>query len=170
MRHLNPFLLLALLVTFPAAAIEPASETRQDEVAERGAKVMPFSLEKTTHVFSKTKYGGRQEVIAKDKSDSEQIRLIREHLSAIAEDFSRGDFTNPTRIHGEAMPGLKDMKAAKPGSIKYKYSEMPNGARIDYSTKDKVLIDAIHRFFDAQLSDHATHAIPGGDHSRMHGH
>ena len=49
---------LAWLITAPVFAAEPASEQRLDEVAERGAHVMPFDLEKTVHIFSKTDTGG----------------------------------------------------------------------------------------------------------------
>ena len=57
------FLLIALLLTFPAHAVEKASEQRLDEVVQRGSHVMPFDLEQTTHVFSKTEQGGVQQVI-----------------------------------------------------------------------------------------------------------
>ena len=62
--------LLALFITTPIHAEEKADEKRLDEVAERGAHVMPFDLEKTTHIFSKTDTGGIQQVIVKDKSDT----------------------------------------------------------------------------------------------------
>ena len=54
-----------------------AQAPRQEEVAARGAEVMPFKRRATTHVFTKTPTGGLQQVIAKDPSDTEQIRLIR---------------------------------------------------------------------------------------------
>lgn len=149
-------------------AAEPASPARLDEVAERGAKVMPFGLEKTTHVFSKTEYGGRQEVVAKDAADTTQIRLIREHLSELANGFALGDFSGPASIHGESMPGLSALQAAKPGQVSYAYEDLAEGGRIDYRTDNPALIEAIHQFFDAQLSDHARHAMPG--HQMMHGH
>jgi len=150
-----------------AAAAEPASPARLDEVAERGAKVMPFDLEKTTHVFSKNAQGGRQEVVAKDAGDAAQIRLIREHLSALANGFARGDFAGPASIHGQAMPGLAVLRAAKPGQVAYAYADLADGGRIDYVSGDPVLVEAIHQYFDAQLSDHARHAMSG--HHLMHG-
>jgi hypothetical protein len=96
---MNPFFISLLLVLFAATllhAADPADEKRFDEVAERGTHVMPFDLEKTTHVFSKTADGGIQQVIAKDKSDTEQIQLIRDHLSEISEEFRQDDFSKPT--------------------------------------------------------------------------
>lgn len=43
--------LLALCIAVPIHAVEKADEQRLDEVAERGSHVMPFDLEKTTHIF-----------------------------------------------------------------------------------------------------------------------
>lgn len=160
--------LLVSFITTPIYAVEKADEKRLDEVAERGAHVMPFDLEKTLHVFSKTENGGLQQVVVKDKSDTEQIRLIRSHLSKISGEFKRGDFSNPERIHGESMPGLAELKKAKPGEIKIEYAELPDGAQIDYSSNSPKLIDAIHQWFDAQLSDHARHAVHGLPHQHMH--
>ncbi len=59
-------LLVCLLAAASPWAVEKANETRFNEVAKRGAKVMPFDLEQTTHVFTKTEKGGLQLVIAKD--------------------------------------------------------------------------------------------------------
>lgn len=161
-------MIIALLAITPAHATEKAGEKRLDEIAERGGHVMPFDLEKTTHVFSKIDHGGLQQVVVKDKSNTEQIRLIRAHLSEISNDFKRGDFSKPARIHGEDLPGLAELKSARPGAIKIEYTKLPDGAQISYSTSSPKLITAIHRWFDAQLSDHARHAVPGHPHQHMH--
>ncbi|MBK9131551.1 MAG: aspartate carbamoyltransferase [Gammaproteobacteria bacterium] len=153
-----------LSVACPAQAAEPASGQRLDEVAGRGAQVMPFSLERTTHVFTKTDRGGVQQVLAKDDGDQAQIALIREHLSKIAREFRRGNFSDPAWIHGDGMPGLAALRVARPGEIEIIYKELPAGAEIDYSSGDAKLVTAIHEWFDAQLSDHAHHAVPGHDH------
>ena len=166
---MNSFILSLSLVLFVATtthAAEPTDEKRLDEVAERGTHVMPFDLEKTTHVFSKTANGGIQQVIAKDKSDTAQIQLIRDHLSEISEEFEQGDFSKPAHIHGEDMPGLTELKTANPDQIKIEYTALPDGAQIIYSTELPQFIKAIHHWFDAQLSDHARHAVPG--HRHMH--
>lgn len=78
---------LAIVLFFAgqsAWAAESASEARLDEVEHHGRHVMPFNLEQTLHVFSKTPSGGIQKVVAKEALDSEQINLIRAHLSKIA--------------------------------------------------------------------------------------
>jgi len=168
-QRLTVTLSALLLIAFSAHAEEKATEERLDEVARHGAHVMPFSLEQTTHIFSKTDKGGLQQVIAKDSSDSGQIRLIREHLSEISEEFSQGNFSDPAEIHGDDMPGLAELRAAQPGEIRIVYKELPDGAEIDYSTDEAKLINAIHQWFDAQLSDHARHAIPGHSYHAGHG-
>jgi hypothetical protein len=153
--------LIVSMFAISAQAVEKASEKRLDEVVERGSHVMPFDLEQTTHVFSKTEKGGLQQVIVKDPKNSEQIKLIRQHLSKISSEFKKGDFSNPAKIHGKDMPGLDVLRNTKPEQFKVDYQELPNGAEINYVSKEAVVIAAIHQFFDAQLSDHARHAISG---------
>ena len=156
---------LALISTC-VFAVEPASEARLDEVVARGVHVMPFDLDKTLHVFTKVEKGGVQQVIAKDKNDAEQIALIREHLSKIAREFNQGDFSNPVKIHGNKMAGLQTLRSAEKDTLSIIYKELPDGAQIDYTSEKADLITAIHQFFDAQLSDHARHAVSG--HSQHH--
>jgi hypothetical protein len=163
-----PILLIAVLLTTSVYSAEKASEQRLDEVAQRGSHVMPFNLEQTTHVFSKTEKGGIQQVVVKDPANTEQIKLIREHLIKISHEFQQGDFSNPAKIHGESMSGLDELRKAKNGQINIVYKELPDGAEIDYSTELPVLINAIHQWFDAQLSDHARHAISGHSNHQMH--
>lgn len=154
---------LALLIgasVGTAYAQAPASEQRLHDVAERGSHVMPFNLEKTQHIFDKTAHGGIQQVIAKDAGDSEQIGLIRRHLADISERFKQGDFSKQRRIHGDDMPGLTELASAN-GAVRFAYRDLPNGAEIEYSAEDPALVDAVHRFFNAQLSDHAHHAVGG---------
>ena len=104
-----------LLTALPVLALEEASEPRLDEVARRGAQVMPFSLEQTTHIFAKTEKGGLQQVIVKETSNTGQVKLVQAHLSKISREFAQGDFSDPARIHGEDMPGLAELRKAKPG-------------------------------------------------------
>ncbi len=161
---------LALLFTTAAMSVhaqEPASPARLDDVAERGRHVMPFDLEKTQHVFDKTEHGGIQQGIAKDAADSEQIGLIRRHLSKLAEGFRQGDFSRQRDIHGDDMPGLADL-AADYTHVRFDYRELPNGAEIEFSSEDTALVDAIHRYFNAQLSDHARHAVDEQTHPYQH--
>ncbi len=152
---------VAILGTLWATGVFASQEeTRQEEVAEKGAEVMPFDLEETTHLFEKTRTGGVQEVVADDPTDAEQVALIRGHLREEAAAFRRGDLSDPSEIHGEEMPGLEDLEAgAKEMDIRY--SELPDGAKIEYETGDPALVAALHDWFDAQVSDHGDHAEDG---------
>jgi hypothetical protein len=161
-----------MLVYVAAAAMLPAAQAqhRQQEVAQRGATVMPFTLSATTHVFTKSADGGVQRVIAKAPGDKVQVQAIRAHLSDIATLFSRGDFSAPLKIHGADMPGLAQLRAAPPGRITIKYRELPAGAEIAYATSDPALTKALHLWFDAQLSDHGHDALAGEAPARHHSH
>jgi len=134
-------------------------DDRQAEVATRGARVMPFDLERTTHRFEARADGGVQTVIADVAGDSEQIDLIRRHLEAEAARFRAGDFDDPAQIHGEEMPGLAELKAGAK-RIDIRYEDVRAGARISYRTDDAVLVEALHDWFEAQLTDHGPHAEP----------
>jgi len=133
---------------------------RRTEVAARGAQVMPFDLNRTTHVFDPTPDGGRQTVTADDPGDAEQVRLIREHLREERAAFARGDFTDPSAIHGRDMPGLRALEAGS-RRIEVGYTELPGGAILRYTTTDPALVDALHAWFRAQVSDHGSHAEGG---------
>jgi hypothetical protein len=136
---------------------DPDEPTRQDEIADRGALVMPFDLETTTHGFAKTDTGGVQTVRAHDDAEASQVPLIREHLAEEAEAFAAGDYDDPRAIHGDEMPGLAELQA-DPEAVEVEYAELPDGATITYRATDPALVDAIHRWFDAQLFDHGDHA------------
>lgn len=161
-------IIFILLFMSTCYAVEKASEQRLDEVTRRGMHVMPFDLEQTIHVFSKTAQGGEQAVIAKNSDNDEQIKLIREHLTKIFHEFQQGDFSDPAKIHGDSMPGLDALRKAQPGQLMMLYKDVPNGARITYTTDDPALIVAIHQWFDAQLSDHSRHSVAGHAMHKMH--
>jgi hypothetical protein len=136
--------------------------TRQEEVAARGAEVMPFDLERTTHHFEARPWGGVQTVVA-DEPDAEQIELVRAHLRDEATRFARGDFDDPMAIHGHEMPGLADLRAgAEAGRVEIGYADVPAGGRLTYRADERVLVTALHAWFDAQLMDHGADAEAGG--------
>lgn len=130
---------------------------RQAEVAQRGAEVMPFDLEQTQHIFTKTEKGGLQQVVIKEGADADQINAIQTHLSEIAEQFSAGDFGGPAHIHGDDMPGLAVLHE-RFGEMEVVYTPLDNGGQIEYTSDEPALVEAIHAWFDAQLADHDAHA------------
>lgn len=141
-----------------------AEAQRQAEVSRRGKDVMPFNLTDTTHVFIKTAEGGTQQVVARKPSDSTQIGLARQHLREIREQFLKGDFSGPAHIHGQDMPGLADLEAARPGQLRIDYKDVKAGGQLTYRTGDARLVAALHKWFDAQLSDHGKDTIAGHHH------
>ena len=138
-----------------------ATRSRQAEVASRGAQVMPFNLDATTHHFQPRADGGIQQVTADNPADTEQISLIRAHLQAEASKFQRGDFSDPTTIHGQDMPGVAQLQAGY-ARIAVRYTELPNGAELRYTTDDPTLLAALHDWFAAQTTDHDEHAAAPG--------
>lgn len=130
---------------------------RRAEVAARGATVMPFDLDRTTHVFEPTPRGGRQTVTADDPADAEQVRLVRGHLREERAAFARGDFTDPATIHGQDMPGLDALRAGH-RRFEVTYTDVPGGALLTYTTADPTLVEALHAWYRAQVSDHGSHA------------
>ncbi len=139
-------------------------EQREAEVRERGADVMPFNLKDTLHTFTKTQTGGTQRVVARDASNAQQVTLVRRHLREIQQQFLHGNFSGPEHIHGAEMPGLAELKAAKPGQIAIDYRDVPGGGELTYKTSDARLQSALHAWFDAQLSDHGADAMEGHQH------
>jgi len=152
-------LLLAAIgvgVTIGLTSDEHPSD-RQSQVAERGARVMPFDLDKTTHRFDATQLGGVQAVVADDPADRRQIAEIRRHLRTEAIAFARGDLSDPSSIHGTSMPGLQVLKA-NADALEVAYAERPDGAEVRFRSDVSAVVRALHNWFAAQLSDHGTHA------------
>jgi len=143
------------------ATMAASQAQRQAAVSERGKDVMPFSLAATTHTFTKNASGGVQQVIAKEMADSAQVTLVRQHLQEIRAQFLKGDFSGPSHIHGQDMPGLAALQAAKPSQIAIAYRSIPGGAELRYATPDSRLVSALHQWFDAQLADHGADAMAG---------
>jgi hypothetical protein len=157
MKSFVAFVMAALLVMPGCKSSDKvALEARRSTVAEKGANVMPFDLETTTHVFDKKPFGGVQQVVA-DDGNTEQVRLIRQHLQEEAVRFAKGDFHDPAMIHGHDMPGMHQLVMGYE-KLSIEYSEIENGGQIVYSTADPELVEAVHAWFDAQLSDHGRHA------------
>ena len=150
-RRLAPLILIALV------AASGCGDRREAAVARRGQEVMPFDLEATTHQFRKTSNGLVQTVVADDRADRRQADLIRRHLRSEAARFRDGDFGDPKRIHGPAMPGLAALEDGA-DRISVTYDDVAAGGQIVYATQEPDLVEALHRWADAQVADHGRHA------------
>lgn len=124
-------------------------------VDARGDKVMGFAHDKTTHHFLLKDDGGVIQVTANAATDKESIGQIQMHLRHIAKKFAAGDFAAPMLIHGAKPPGV-DVLVAKKNLVDYKFEELPAGAAVRITTKEKAVLAAIHEFLKFQIVDHRT--------------
>jgi hypothetical protein len=145
--------------TAPQGPPKPAADPHAQMVT-RGAQVMGFDQEKTTHHFLLFADGGAIDVSANDKNDGREEMMatrdaIREHLPHIARMFGDGDFSNPMLIHGSNVPGTKELAALK-ARVKYVYMDTQRGGRVDITTTDPAALAALHTFLRFQIADHKT--------------
>ena len=136
-----------------------SAQTRQEHVHQQAHSVMPFSVAKTVHIFRITEFGGVEQVIARDATKTDQIARIRQHLRYEAGRFQRGDYSDPAKLHGADMPGIKELQAGA-AHIKISYGDLPAGGEIVFETGDLHMLTALHRWFGAQLSEHGADARP----------
>lgn len=158
MPRIPALCLLLFAASLAHGGDQPTPSSRQAEVAAAGRTVMPFDLDATMHHFVKAPNGGVQRVVAKQAGDATEIASIRSHLAGIAAAFARRDFGDPRAIHGEAMPGLATLESASAEALRIEYADRPDGAEIRYASADPAIVEALHLWFDAQVSDHGHHA------------
>ena len=130
---------------------------RQHMIHMESPTVMPFNMDKVTHYFIKNDQGGVLMIKTKDMNDTTQAKLIQKHLKKEYKLFSQADFRDPKSLHGKNMPGLKILSESK-GKFIVEYKELAYGAQLTFSSKESEVIDAIHKWFEAQLKDHGTDA------------
>ncbi len=130
---------------------------RQHMIHSNSHMVMPFDMNMATHYFIKGDNGGTIMIKSKERDDSTQTALIRNHLKKEEQLFSNADFKDPKTLHGKDMPGLDILSSSK-GKFDVKYYEIPQGAELIFNSQDTTVIHAIHEWFDAQLRDHGKDA------------
>jgi hypothetical protein len=140
-----------------ASTFSASAQTPQEHVHDSAHSVMPFDIASTLHVFRMTEEGGVQRVVIREASSKAQVPLIQQHLTHEAEQFQKGNYSDPGALHGRDMPGLKELRAGA-SRIKVSYAALPDGAQITFRTDDRHLLTAIHRWFGAQLSEHGADA------------
>jgi hypothetical protein len=123
---------------------------------DRGAMVMGFDQDKTSHHFYLYDDGGAIDIAVKSASDTKDRDAIRSHLPHIATMFSRGDFNAPMLVHdSSAVPGTSVLAQLKE-SIRYGYAETASGGRVNIVTKDSAALAALHEFLRYQIREHQT--------------
>ena len=149
-----------ILCVIGSVALSPMSlAAHQDHHAspiQRGAMVMGFDQELTTHHFLLFRDGGAIDVSVKNPSDIKNRDAIRSHLPHIAMMFGEGNFEAPMLVHdSKNVPGTKEM-AARKDTIRYQYVETSNGGRVNIVTTDPESVAAVHAFLKFQITDHKT--------------
>lgn len=148
----------AFIIALLACVNTPTwAQTVQERVHHMSHDVMPFDISKTLHIFKMTEQGGIQRVVIRESKWSDQVTLIQEHLKHEAEQFQKGNYSDPTTLHGGGMPGLNELQRGA-SHIRVSYRPLPNGAEIVFETTDLRLLTAVHRWFGAQLSEHGADA------------
>ena len=147
---------LLLVTTWIALAqTDRSSQDPHAEMNHRGAAVMGFDQDKTTHHFLLFPDGGAIDVAANEASDLESREAIRSHLPHIAVMFGEGDFDAPMLVHDTDVPGTAELSKQK-DLVRYTYVETPRGGRVDIVTNDEAALRALHQFLRFQIQDHET--------------
>jgi len=153
-------MILSLALALALSQTTPPPDTttqRRIDVRRKSEHVMPFLLDRSMHMFDPTPAGGTMTVHT-NANDPQQIALIRSHVRKEALAFARGDYADPTAIHGASMPGLAELRAGH-ATITVRYAAVVDGAEISFITKSPALVAALHRWFAAQVADHGHDAM-----------
>ena len=138
----------------PAAT--PGSQARPDSafaaLQARGKVAMGVDQYTSVHRFDALPDGGRIE-LQRPGADTAAVRVIREHMQDIARKFGSGDFSTPSFVHMQDVPGTAVM-AARRDVIRYVYRPLPEGAEVRLYTTDPEAVRAVHAFMAFQRTDH----------------
>ena len=158
-------LVLATVAGGPSAARSQAPDhdahrhgatTRADSafnaLQNRGARAMGVDQYTSSHRFEPLADGGRIE-LQRAVDDTAGVRVIREHLQAIAGQFAAGDFTASATVHARVVPGTHVMRARRE-VIAYEFRPLPGGGEVRIRTRDPSAVRAVHEFLAFQRSDH----------------
>jgi hypothetical protein len=134
------------------AAMHQAGDSGFKAMKGRGTMAMGVDQDRSTHRFTSLPDGGRIELTS-DVDDSAATAAIRKHFADIEKAFAEGDFSIPAMVHDQDVPGTDVMKA-KAAVITYRMREVPRGAELRITTRDKGAIAAVHRFLLFQRTEH----------------
>ena len=154
-KHMRSMLLAgcAVVVAGACTSSSASSDSAFAAVQERGKDVMGVDQYTSRHVFEDLPDGGRIVLDRDDASDTVAIATIRAHMREIAGQFGRGDFTNPSLVHAQTVPGTGIMRARR-DAISYTAADRPRGAEVRIASRDSAAVRAIHEFLAFQRSDH----------------
>jgi hypothetical protein len=150
----------SVIVIFALSAMLAAQHaSHPSSLDERGAHVMGFDQQRTTHHFYLYPDGGAIDVSANDPNDQADIQAARAHLPHLAKMFGEGDFSAPVLAHATNVPGSAELARLK-DRLSYHYEETPRGGRVNIVTADPEALAAFHTFLRFQIADHKTGDSP----------
>ena len=134
----------------------PLGQDQHHAMNDRGAMAMGFDQEKTAHHFLLFTDGGAIDIAVKDMKDVKDRDAIRSHLPHIATMFGNGEFDVPMLVHDtKDVPGVAVL-ADRRQRVTYRYTETPDGGRVDIITTDPETLNALHAFLRYQIREHRT--------------
>ncbi len=131
------------------------TESKHEQMNQRGDQGMGFDQDKITHHFLLRKDGGAIQVTANAVDDKTSKDEIQMHLHHIAHAFKSGDFNIPMFVHDQTPPGVDTMTRLK-AKIHYKYEPADNGGRVVISSANAEAVTAVHEFLKFQITEHKT--------------
>ena len=111
--------------------------------APPAAPATSFNAQNSNEVFQKNTTGGIHQILANDPKDKALIAAIRSYVQAEATRFGAGDY-------GKG-PGIAYLNTIKQGHLHVVYRLLLTGAAVDYIGDDGTTIDAVHKWFDAEI-------------------
>jgi len=148
-----------IAIAFGAVAAAQTPQDPHEAMHARGAHVMGFDQDATTHHFYLYADGGAIDVAANDPADTVNVEAIRSHLPHIAQMFGSGDFSSPMLVHATNVPGTADLSRLA-DRVRFTYVETPRGGRVEANTSDPAALKALYAFLRFQISDHRTADSP----------
>jgi hypothetical protein len=155
-------LIAAALVIAAAPAVaqdhahcQAASPARREAVDHRHDATTGVPHAASAHHFLLAPTGGEIRLEATDGTDRATRDRIRDHLQAITDAFTAGDFSMPRRIHAETPPGVAVMTERR-AAIRYAFHATDRGGRVTIATDDETALRAVHAFLRFQIADHGT--------------
>jgi hypothetical protein len=146
-------LLMTIIVTYAGlSGCRSKDQASFAAVQSRGEAVMGVDQYTSAHQFEPLSDGGRIE-LQREVDDSAGVVQIRRHLRSIAQAFAAGQFDQPMLVHARDVPGTAVM-AEHRSMITYAYRDLPRGGEVRISSRDSIVIVAIHEFLAFQRSEH----------------